>query len=181
MTDDINYNGKMMKKGKEGEFTVFKYLKTLDNILYIIDLSEDETFRKPDIDGIIIDSKFIPHTIEIKSDKRIDETSNIWWETHRMYNISGYYEGWATRSKSEYLFIYCSKTNNLYIFKFEILRNRINELKKNIKFISKSVQTNSECITFGELIPLKMVEDIIYKKENLNSLKTDNIAQEEKL
>lgn len=180
MKDDINYSGNMMKKGKKGEEKVFNYLNTLDNIIHVIDLSEEQNFRTPDIDAVIITKKFIPYTIEIKSDARIDETGNVWWETHRMYDNAGYYEGWVTRSKAEYLLIYCSKTDNLYIFNFELLRNKISELKKSNKFKSKSVQTNSECITFGELIPIKMIEDIIYKKvnikESINTKKTDNIG-----
>ena len=95
------------KIGLEGEELVLRYLKQKHSIE---DVRLDKYFQERDID-FIVDGV----SLEIKTDKNISKTGNIYLETRN--------DGWFNKCRAEYLGIYSPQTKTVYILKYDILKS----------------------------------------------------------
>lgn len=95
--------------GLEGEELVLKYLKQSHNIK---DVRLNKYYQDKDID-FIVDGV----SLEIKTDKNISKTGNIYLETRN--------DGWFNKCRAEYLGIYSPQLKTVFIFKYDMLKSLI--------------------------------------------------------
>lgn len=111
--------------GKKGEIIAFKYLKTLDYVQSIVDVSGDKHYQKLDVDYIVSNNFGGKSWIEVKCDRMAHQTGHIAYEVESNGN-----EGCLARSKADVVY-YITKTK-MYYFLLDEIRNFIKITKPEL-------------------------------------------------
>ena len=104
---------------KKGEDIVLEYLKKEHK--NVLDVRNDKTYRKKDIDFVIDVKSLLKYTIELKSDDKISSTGNFFFET--ISNSVRSTLGCFMMSQADFFYYYDTKGDKLYIFDLQRLRN----------------------------------------------------------
>ena len=136
--------------GKIGESIVQNYI--LSTGKEIIDVSGDKEYQDVDIDIIIITSKSQRFGVEIKTDYY--DTGNIFFEI--VSSINPFSSGCMFKTKSDFLYYFFIKTNELYILNTNKYREFV--LNNMDRFKVKKVK-NKNYESLGLLIPKEFLEN----------------------
>ena len=104
-----------LARGKKGEELFAKTMVERGHI--VEDLRDDEKWRKADVD-FSIDGRLV----EVKTDYRMNQTGNIFLENGISYAKGGNRDGWFKQTQAEYLAFVDAKTNKIYIYPMELLK-----------------------------------------------------------
>lgn len=164
----------MMRTGRENEEVILTWLKTFGRD--VIDFREFRLAQRIDVDfGIeTIDGNIV--LAELKSDKWISETGNLCFESNRINHYAKdhwFYLGWGWRSPAQNLIVRNPNTGDTFIFKFEILRNKVAALigreGKAFKNKISIVETDAQKTTFNYLIPMRELKGL-YRFYNIPNI-----------
>jgi hypothetical protein len=150
-TTDLRY-------GKKFENIVFDKLRSVG--LQVIDTSKNKEYQKYDIDAeIIINNK--KYFMEIKADKRINSTKNIFVED-MMERQEGNKKGWLHYCRSD-LLCYVDDINRIaYIVNWPRLKKFCTEQSVESKYYRRFWNKTDNCYGAGYLIPLEFLRENNY-------------------
>ena len=106
-----------LKRGKKGESYVKELMAGRNH--KVEDVSMDFAIG---YDFLIDDKK-----CELKTDKVINRSGNLFLEDYMEYSKGGCAKGWLKTSKAEYLFYLDEQSYNLYIYLLDELRDYLKE------------------------------------------------------
>ena len=149
------------KLGKIGETAIKDYFTKQGS--KIIDVSENESFQKMDID-FIIDDNFI----EVKTQNTIPKENKIVLEIETAYNDSCYKQGWFKSTESNILMFYDKDNKICYSIDTKELREFYNKYK-HTSVIEESFKPEKYKTCELAFINIKTLE------EQLKSLKKINL------
>lgn len=160
-----------LKYGKKFEMILYDKLKSLG--VDVIDVSKDPKYQKYDIDMVLsINNKKL--TMEIKADKRISKTRNIFVEDV-MERKNGDKDGWLHYCRCDIL-CYVDDYNDIaYLVNWVKLRKFVLNEDESKKYYRRFYDKVDNCYAGGYLIPLKFLREndyifrcIILEKEKEN-------------
>lgn len=141
-----------MNIGRKGEILFKQKMQSKGHL--VEDVTSDPQYYDKDIDFIITSfSSGETKTFEVKTDTLINKTGNMFIELVNPRSKQWNGEGWYLHCKADYLAYGDYKTKQFYMFDFEQLKQRIQQIK------IKPHQTTSDGAK-GWLINLKEVEDL---------------------
>lgn len=124
----MNDFNKDLEIGKYGEFAVACYLASRNH--QVKDVSDDEDFRKIDIDMIVVNAEGQKCSIEVKSDKRISDTCNFCIEECNERE-TGDYKGWYYKCEADFICFYDYTTGRGYMLDWKQAKP---QLKKKAQY-----------------------------------------------
>lgn len=160
--------------GKCGEEVIYDYLTSLDNVKLVSNVTNSPQHQEVDIDFLIEFKNGITSTAEVKTDSY--DTGNFFIEL--IGDIEDNRLGCMLVTKSDYLFYFFTKTNELYIIR---TRKFVTWFLMNMaRFDDRTVKNNwgGNCYhSFGVLLPKKILENEckFYKKV---IIKEDTVGNE---
>lgn len=171
------YNGRLMKKGQQGEAMVLDFLtfrKTTDKLNDIKDVRSDPKYQRLDIDFIVTYEKSgaeISIAVDAKVDGHIGQSGNFLYELCRLYldaesQDDFFRAGWSTFSKADVFLIWSPKTEELYSVTRESLQAGLKAFvteNKRRRFMSM-VKTDKHTRTINAYVPEKYFDYKVYKK-----------------
>lgn len=141
-----------LQTGKKGEKVVIDFLRDLEGITDVLDVSGINTFQKLDIDLVCVQEsgEYIP--VEVKTDTMTHKTGNVVYEVYsnKRYGTQGCFE----KTKAKYIFYYLEKVDHLYIFITDKLRNYVKE-----EYVGKHRLFDMGDNAQGYLIPLEELKE----------------------
>lgn len=111
--------------GKAGEAEFIKFAESMNWV--VEDVSDNPDYQKVDTDFIVTNKKGESKLVEVKWDKRIAETGNMFCET-----ISHCYyanKGWLHFSDADEVWYGCATTRTFYVVKLDDLREYVKKYK----------------------------------------------------
>lgn len=163
------YGGGLMAVGKETEEIIFTWLRETHQGREIIDCRGFRVSQRMDVDFGVETIDGVMVLAEVKSDKWISGTGNLFFEFSRINHYVAnkwFYLGWGWRSPAQKLIVRNPKIKETYVFDFFSLRKTtaeyIGNMGKNTKI--QIIETDKQKTTFGYLIPM---EKLKYKKFSL--------------
>lgn len=109
--------------GKYGETLISNALTAKG--FKVDDRSNDWTYRRNDIDFIIIDRNGQEKTLEVKTDYASEYTNNVFIELENNNNKSHNYKGWLRYSLADYICFIQPNKKEAFIVSLEELKQRI--------------------------------------------------------
>ncbi len=150
------------KIGHQGEQFVKQWILELHpNVSSIIDVSEDKSYQKQDIDFVVNFTNGRQSLVEIKTDTY--KTGNMFFET--ISNEEYQTKGCLMKTNADFLFYYFPNYQNgvLYIFKMKAFRKFVID---HLSHFRQRRVTNTTHTSIGYIVPLSYIENnfMEYKK-----------------
>lgn len=161
-----SYQSELMKIGKSNEDIILDWLKKSPEAKAIIDFREFRLAQRIDVDFGIESIDGDIQLAEIKSDKMISESGNLFFETQRINHFAENhwaYLGWGWRSPAQKLIIRNPVSGDAFVFQFQKLRIRVGELVSQRHYRLTTVYTDPVKTTFGLLIQLSKIKPLYEK------------------
>ena len=119
--------------GKIGEEKTLDFLNSLDMTHKVIDVREDKICQKNDVDFIQIAKDCEIYKIEVKTDRQSHISKNIVFEviSNKKYNT----EGCFSKCKADIMFYYFSEVDELYYINVQLLKDYVEENKKDLRLV----------------------------------------------
>ena len=152
----MNFNELLFDKKTPGEYELKRFLR---NRGYIVDdVTQEPKYWYQDIDFLVTPStpnigEDVISSIEVKWDKRLAETGNLFLETENPRSLGG--NGWFNFCQAEYLAYGDATKRIFYFFKMSDLRNYIDGAENDLS--SRRTWDGSK----GYVIPLRDVSALI--------------------
>lgn len=153
-----SYNGELMKKGKENEEAILKWMEQYSE--EILDFRDVRLAQRADFDFGIVRKDGDVLLAEVKSDKYIDSEANFLFEVFRINHFvkdKWFYLGWGWRSPAKKLIVRNPETYKTYVFDFQELRNFMGRYiaLKGKRIWTSIVPTDKQKTTFNFIVPMK--------------------------
>lgn len=159
-----SYDGDYMSDGQRGEQIVIEWLSNRDEIESIIDVRQDQSMQRDDVDLQITTNQKIV-LIEIKTDKHLGLSNNILFEKARINHVTTDSAncvtlGWSVRSSADWIIYYGPSVNKLYLIRLHDLQRAFQKYSKDArdKINVKIIPTDEIKSTVNVLIPMSYVE-----------------------
>lgn len=122
-----------IKVGEIGEEKTLEYLYSRDFTQEVIDVRDDDFWRDNDVDFILICKDGDILKIEIKTDMIADKSKNLAYEviSNKHYNTLGCF----VKTKCDVMFYYLPNTDEMYYINMSMLRDYVEENKKNLTLV----------------------------------------------
>lgn len=134
-----------------GEQYAFNYL--VENGYSVQDVTNNPEYFYQDIDLIATDESGT-HSIEVKWDKRISQTGNMFIETSS--NVEEQQDGWFKFCKADLIFYGDSKNMIFYVFSLNDLKEYIDTYKTEQRSATDYRSNGSiRKLSLGEIVPIK--------------------------
>lgn len=153
---------KCLKNGKKTEILIGEFL---ENKGYTVtDVSDDEYYRKIDVDLLMTDKDGDDFKLEIKSDKVMHRTGNAFFED-KMYRKTGTRDGWIHYCKADILCFYNEVNHTAYMLDWKSIKPILH------KFTSRTFWNwRDGCYGRGYLVSLSYIldNDLCFKTYELD-------------
>lgn len=118
--------------GSKGEILMYSYLKSLNNVHSILDVSKIPKFQEIDVDFLVTTEDGKEVWVEVKYDRQTDGSKNYEPTRRIAYEVSSNgNEGCLARSKADY--VYYITTQRIYCFSLKKIREYIGIAKPNLR------------------------------------------------
>jgi len=154
-----SYSGEYMRLAQQGEALVFDYLERHYGRYPVYDHRDDPSYRRKDID-FGYNNGGGARTVEVKTDTRMRETGNFFFEVQRIYldcpSDEACYKGWGWRTEADEVWVVDSLTRpQAHLFYSSQLRSDVQQyLIGEASPRLSLVPTDRTTRTIGLLIPL---------------------------
>lgn len=130
--------------GHIGERIAWDILNEISNVIQIVDVRKDKRYQAADIDLMFETTTKQFFYVEVKTDKRMNETGNIIYETKTTENV-----GCMVKTKADYLFQYDYVGHIMYVIDIKRLRDFVN--KRRFTEVKISDDTRGYLIPIADL------------------------------
>ena len=133
--------------GKQGEQLVIAALTARGHS--VEDLSGDYEYQRKDIDLRLTNKSGAITTLEIKNDKRSNQTGNVFIELTNRNNISRNYDGWYCYCEAQYLAFVQDAAHKAHIVsRAELIEN----CEKNVYRVGRGVDAQGYIVPIAALM-----------------------------
>lgn len=146
----MNNNWSELKKiGEQGEQAAINLLKRYS--VSVEDVSDNSAYYDKDIDLLCVNRFGNSYSVEVKWDKRIAATGNMFIEL-----FAGKNDGWFKKCEADYLFYGDSNNQCFYILEYKELRQYINDNISAFKQVSCPDYKDGKLLKYvsGLLVPV---------------------------
>lgn len=155
MSEEMEY---LLEVPKDGEYELKQYLRA--NGVKVRDVSNDGYYQSKDIDLLCTppSTSVGPYSVEVKWDKRISETQNLFWEFKNREK-----DGWGKYCEADFLFYGDAFGLIFYIFPTEKLRKYVEANTHKFKVQRAFDFYKDGCVrgeSLGYLVPLSEVSHL---------------------
>lgn len=119
----------MLSVGEQAEEAVADYMKARGH--RVIDVRSARDYQKQDIDFLLINNKAQQCSLEVKHDRNMNNTGNLFFEGAKERK-TGWYDGWLSKCAADYICFYCNGRG--YILNFKDTKARLKELSREIEY-----------------------------------------------
>lgn len=150
-----------IKLGNSGEENVLGYLRSMERVDSVKDVSRDKEYQAIDVDCLVSTSRGKEIPMEIKTDSY--DSGNLFFEY--VSSVEQATEGCMIKTEAEILLYYFIKSDKLYIINMNSFREWFYAKKsyfdsKNLKKIIKNKgKTKGTYTSVGYTIPISWVND----------------------
>jgi len=148
-----------LKTGEKGEDVVVRYLYSLPDTEFILDVRYIRGYQAHDIDFVMYTKKKKVIPIEVKTDTMAHRTGNIAYEVFS--NKHWKTEGCLEKTKAKFVFYYLIHTGELYYINVKRLRDHVNKNYKGKRnMVAMGDAAEGYLIKITELISNRIAKKI---------------------